>query len=183
MDVQGRLVVEGTKYDNQKPRWSLFPRGTLKAVLGVLEYGAQKYEPDNWQKLEDGKRRYYDAAMRHIGAWWDDGEVLDKESGLPHLAHAACCLLYLLWFDGKAKMVERDVLNSLETKYRVSEDRWPERFYVAHVPHGFYAIEYHPLYDPTTEHWGDMIQCIELCDTEEEAFDVIEGWLKEIESV
>jgi len=33
--------------------------------------------------------------LRHLTAWWA-GEDLDPESGLHHLAHAACCLMFLL---------------------------------------------------------------------------------------
>ena len=91
----------GRKYDNNKPRYSLLPMGTINQVVQVLEYGASdKYEVDNWQKIPDARRRFYDAAMRHIDAWWN-GEKIDKESKLPHLAHAICCLLFLMWFDNK----------------------------------------------------------------------------------
>ncbi|WP_228144548.1 dATP/dGTP diphosphohydrolase domain-containing protein [Moraxella lacunata] len=30
-------------------------------------------------------------------------EMVDGESGLPHLAHAVCCLIFLMWFDGSEK--------------------------------------------------------------------------------
>ena len=56
---------------------------------------------NNWVNVPDAKTRYYDAAMRHLDAW-HRGEVNDEESGLPHLAHAACCLLFVMWFDGKS---------------------------------------------------------------------------------
>ena len=91
----------GTKLDNDKLRWSLLPSGTIAQVIAVLEYGAKKYAINNWIEVPDAKTRYYDAAMRHLDAWWN-GEDNDSESGLPHLAHAACCLLFLLWFDGKS---------------------------------------------------------------------------------
>ena len=97
----------GRKDDSNKPRYSLLPTGTINQVVQVLEYGASdKYEVDNWQKIPDARRRFYDAAMRHIDAWWN-GEIIDidkdgvKGSQLPHLAHAICCLLFLLWFDNK----------------------------------------------------------------------------------
>lgn len=89
-------MTEGIKYDASKPRWSLIPQGTLEEVIKVLEYGANKYAPDNWKKVPDMETRYYDAAMRHIDAYWK-GEYLDQESGEPHLAHAVCCLLFLMW--------------------------------------------------------------------------------------
>jgi hypothetical protein len=86
------------KHDAGKPRWSLLPRGVIRQVLAVLEFGASKYVPHAWQGVPDARRRYYDAAMRHVESWWS-GEKRDAESGLPHLAHAACCLLFLMWFD------------------------------------------------------------------------------------
>ena len=90
----------GDKYDAGKPRWSLLPCGTIAQVVAVLEFGAARYEVDNWMHVPDAGRRYYDAAMRHIDAWLH-GEKTDPESGLPHLAHAVCCLLFLIWFDDK----------------------------------------------------------------------------------
>ena len=30
-------------------------------------------------------------------------EMVDGESGLPHLAHAVGCLIFLMWFDGREK--------------------------------------------------------------------------------
>lgn len=86
----------GAKHDAGKPRFSLLPHRALAAVMAVLEYGAEKYGADNWQKVESARTRYYDAAQRHLMAWWL-GQDDDPESGLPHLAHAACCVLFLLW--------------------------------------------------------------------------------------
>lgn len=93
-------MMNGDKHDNGKPRWSLLPCGTIAQILAVLEHGAQKYAVDNWMHVPDAERRYYDAAMRHIDAWLH-GEKNDPDSGLPHIAHAVCCLLYILWFDNR----------------------------------------------------------------------------------
>lgn len=90
--------VLGRKHDSNKPRYSLLPENTVHNVIQVLEYGAVKYEPGNWQHVPNARTRYYDAAMRHIDDWWNGSEI-DEESSLPHLAHAICCLLFLLWFD------------------------------------------------------------------------------------
>lgn len=90
--------MEGIKHDDAKPRWSLLPAGTVRAIVQVLEFGATKYSPGNWQRVPGSRQRYYDALMRHIEAWWG-GERLDPETRLPHLAHAGCCLLFLLWVD------------------------------------------------------------------------------------
>lgn len=90
----------GLKLDNGKPRHSLLPKGSINSIIAVLEFGAKKYEANNWQKVDNAKERYYDAAMRHIDSWWN-GEKHDKETGLHHLAHAATNLLFLKWFDDK----------------------------------------------------------------------------------
>lgn len=86
------------KHDAGKWRFSLLPLNAIKDVIGVLEFGASKYAADNWKTVENARQRYFDASIRHITAWWA-GEKYDQESNLPHLAHAVCCLLFLMWFD------------------------------------------------------------------------------------
>jgi hypothetical protein len=84
----------GKKLDDGKPRWDLLPFDAVNDVAVVLDYGARKYAARNWEKgLRHG--RLLAAALRHLGAW-GMGRDLDDESGLPHLAHAACCVLMLL---------------------------------------------------------------------------------------
>ncbi len=98
---------QGRKDDSAKIRYSLLPVGTVNQVVQVLEFGSKKYADNNWQKVPSARTRYYDAAMRHIDAWWN-GELLDLDKGdqkgshLPHLAHAICCLMFLMWFDSEA---------------------------------------------------------------------------------
>lgn len=94
-------AVAGMKHDENKARWDLLPMGATSEIVDVLTYGAKKYAPDNWRKVPNPQQRYYAAAMRHIVAWVR-GEKNDPESGKPHLAHAACCLLFLLEVDGGA---------------------------------------------------------------------------------
>ena len=90
--------TNGVKFDNDKPQWSLLPFKALKEVVDVLTYGAKKYAPDNWKKVPNAKQRYIDAGFRHFTAYVA-GEKLDNETGKSHLAHALCCLLYLLAFE------------------------------------------------------------------------------------
>ena len=87
--------MQGVKYDDEKLDWSLVPIEAMEDVIRVLMFGAKKYAPDNWKKVPDAQRRYYKAAMRHLTAW-QRGETLDSETNESHLAHAACCLLFLL---------------------------------------------------------------------------------------
>ncbi len=94
------LKPKGLKYDQGKDRWDLLPFGTVKQIVKVLTFGAKKYEDNSWQEVDGGRKRYYAAAMRHMDAWWG-GEKSDPESGLHHLSHAACCMLFLIWLDNK----------------------------------------------------------------------------------
>jgi len=91
-------MSEGNKYDADKPRWDLLPHEALRHVVEVLTYGSRKYAPENWRKVEGWQWRYYGACLRHLAAW-KLGEKIDKESGKRHLAHAVCCLLFLLELD------------------------------------------------------------------------------------
>jgi len=92
------ITKTGVKYDNGKPQWSLLPFRALTQVVEVLTYGAKKYAPDNWKKVPDARRRYTDAGFRHFTAY-ASGETHDPETGKHHLAHAICCMLYLVAFD------------------------------------------------------------------------------------
>lgn len=95
----------GRKFDGDKLQYGLLPAIALKEVVKVLTYGAQKYEPDNWRRVPDGNRRYFDAAQRHI--WqYKEGEMYDPETGFHHLAHAVCCLMFIneLDFNEKRKL-------------------------------------------------------------------------------
>jgi len=88
----------GRKFDGGKLEYGLLPPFALEETVKVLTFGAQKYERDNWQKVPDSKRRYFDAMQRHLWAW-KQGEQDDPESGINHLAHAMCCLMFLYEHD------------------------------------------------------------------------------------
>ena len=84
----------GAKFDNGKPSMSLIDPYALKELAKVLDYGKGKYAAWNWRKGIQWSR-VLDAALRHLTAF-NDGEDLDQESGLPHLAHAMCNCMFLL---------------------------------------------------------------------------------------
>ncbi len=87
-----------------KDRWDLLPLGAVRAIIRVLMHGSAKYGDNNWRAVTDHRRRYYAAALRHLTAW-HEGERDDVESGMSHLAHAGCCVLFLLARDGEAPSV------------------------------------------------------------------------------
>jgi hypothetical protein len=88
--------TEGTKFDQGKAPWHLLPWGAVAVVVSVLDFGCRKYGPRNWEKGMDYSR-LFSAAQRHMTAWFN-GEDKDPETGLSHLAHAGCCVLFLLTF-------------------------------------------------------------------------------------
>ncbi len=77
-----------------KTRFDLVPFAALEEIADVLTYGADKYSANNWCRGTPWSR-YFSALCRHIFAWWR-GENTDPETGLSHLAHAGCCLIFLM---------------------------------------------------------------------------------------
>jgi hypothetical protein len=62
--------------------------------LAMLE-GALKYGSHNYRAVGVKASVYYDAMFRHAGSWWE-GEDIDPDSGLNHLAKVmACCAIIL----------------------------------------------------------------------------------------
>lgn len=90
-------------------RNSLIPVKALNVIARVYHYGASKYAAHNWRKGYDWSLSY-DACRRHLDAFWD-GEDLDPESGLPHLAHAGFHILTMLTF-------------MLDPRYSSKDDRY-----------------------------------------------------------
>lgn len=82
------------KHDTGKPRTDLLPVEALDELAKVLAYGAKKYSDENWRQGA-AWTRYYGAALRHLFAW-KRCEDVDPETGLSHLTHAACSLLFLI---------------------------------------------------------------------------------------
>tara|TARA_R110000764_G_scaffold35204_2_gene78733 strand:+ start:12945 stop:13280 length:336 start_codon:yes stop_codon:yes gene_type:complete len=61
----------------------------------VLAHGAEKYGEWNWREKGIKTMTYVGAIRRHLDAYLD-GEDLDPESGLRHLAHIAASVAVLL---------------------------------------------------------------------------------------
>lgn len=89
------MEQRGRKYDSSKSSHDLLPFEALDEVAKVLTYGASKYDRGNWANgLKHS--RLISAAYRHLGQY-NSGEDVDQETGLSHVAHAACNLLFLLY--------------------------------------------------------------------------------------
>jgi hypothetical protein len=86
--------MSAVKHDAGKPRLFLIPRSAQEAEAQVLGFGAEEYGMHNWRRGFEWSR-LIDAALRHIVAF-ADGEDMDPESGLSHIAHARCMVGFLL---------------------------------------------------------------------------------------
>ena len=110
----------GVKHDGGKPPISLIPRSAIEAEARVLAVGVAKYGKDNWRQGMSWSR-LVDASLRHILAY-ADGEDLDSETGLSHLAHARASLSFLIEYadthpelDDRTKATVKPKQTSLET--------------------------------------------------------------------
>jgi len=87
-------AVQATKYDSEKIPVELVPVSFIESISAVLAHGAKKYARNNWTKGLPWTK-ILGAILRHIYAWARK-EDLDPESGLPHLAHAATNIMFLM---------------------------------------------------------------------------------------
>ena len=92
--TQGIVYQTAVKHDTNKIPVELLPSQALEEIAKVLAFGAIKYDSWNWAKGFKWMR-LIGAAIRHLYAF-QRGEDKDPESGLSHLAHAGCCVLFLL---------------------------------------------------------------------------------------
>ena len=142
--------MTGIKDDKRKPMPRLVLGTMARALLEVSKvatFGAEKYSPDNWLKVENGLERYTDAKDRHRleGAISD----YDSESGLLHAAHEA-------W----------NALAVLELKLRaadaVTESDWPSEERIDVIGSNgndgaVYEKKYRDLEKPETWVKGDIV--------------------------
>lgn len=89
--------TSGYKKDEDKPPLALISRRAMEEEAKVMAFGATKYAAWNWAQGMSWMR-VLSAAMRHLAAY-ADGETLDPETGLSHIAHARCCTAFLLDYE------------------------------------------------------------------------------------
>lgn len=90
-------LKEGTKYDADKVRMDLLPSDPLEEIAKVLTFGAKKYKAHNWRKGINYSR-VYAGLQRHLKDW-NNNISEDSETKLNHLAHAGCCIMFLLEYE------------------------------------------------------------------------------------
>jgi hypothetical protein len=96
--AKAKMKVEAVKFDDGKVDWTLVPFEALEGMAQVLTFGAKKYDSWNWTTGGGFKwTRVLASCMRHLFAFMR-GEDNDPESGLSHISHAQCNLLFLAYY-------------------------------------------------------------------------------------
>ncbi len=95
--VERPVSKEFVKHDKEKEIFSLIDPEHEEGLAKVLTHGAKKYADENWKLCKTPWRTYYSALRRHLAAI-ARGDFLDPDSGLPHVDHISCNVMFLGWF-------------------------------------------------------------------------------------
>jgi len=104
--VDSNISDVGKKSDDGKLRMDLITPEALEELAKVLGYGAKKYGDWNWSKGINYSR-VTAAVLRHINSW-RKLEDNDPETGLNHLSHAFCGLMFLITYISRGMPEEFD---------------------------------------------------------------------------
>lgn len=116
--------IQCAKADKGKLPISLVPMTIIKDIAAIRKYGEEKYHaPNNWVLVD--KQRYVDAMWRHLIAY-QEGEIYDKESGLPHLWHAACNMAFILEMESPDWDVRKQQLIASDPKLQEQLKKYME---------------------------------------------------------
>lgn len=92
---------------DSKPPLDLLEHPAEIEIARALATGAHKYGKKNFRAIGSIKASVYGGAVRrHIGAWLN-GEDIDPDSGLSHLAHVGACI-HVLFGSMEAERFEDD---------------------------------------------------------------------------
>jgi hypothetical protein len=78
----------------RKAALSCMPMAVVAEAGVAMMEGAAKYGRHNYRAVGVRASVYFDAAMRHLIAWWE-GEDHDPDSGSPHITKAIVSLAVL----------------------------------------------------------------------------------------
>lgn len=87
--------MTGSRYNNGKLRWDLVEWNSVEEMLKVLEFGALKYNPQNWKKGLN-REEILESTQRHLIKLFQK-EELDSESQLHHAGHVMCNMMFYLY--------------------------------------------------------------------------------------
>lgn len=97
VDGQSSTPNVGVKHDVGKPAVQLIPPDAYLEVGKVFLHGAGEYGSRNWE-YGLAWLRVIGSVQRHTAKFLN-GQDIDPDSGLCHMAHAACgCLMLLAYY-------------------------------------------------------------------------------------
>lgn len=91
-----KVSSTGGEKGQKEARYDLLPGKSLELLARLYGRGAGKYEDRNWERGYDWSLSFA-ALQRHIWQFWN-GEDLDEEMGMPHVACAIFHAFALLEF-------------------------------------------------------------------------------------
>jgi len=99
--------------------------------LAMLE-GALKYGRHNYRVAGVRASVYYDAALRHLTAFWE-GQDIDPDSGLPHIVKVIACMVVLRdsqvqenWVDDRPPKTPGEWVAELNARAKSLLERYPD---------------------------------------------------------
>lgn len=114
-----------------KVPFSTIPAQVIAEVGLAMMEGSLKYGRSNYRVAGVRASVYYDAALRHLTAFWE-GQDLDPDSGLSHLVKAMACCVVLRdsqtrgnWTDDRPPKVPGDWVKDLNEKAAALLEKYP----------------------------------------------------------
>lgn len=106
---------------------------TIMGCLGMLD-GALKYGRSNFRHAGVKLSVYIDACKRHLNKRFE-GELIDPDSGLPHMAHAIACLAIIIDAEAAGKLTDDsqypggyvELINELTPHVRRLREKYADR--------------------------------------------------------
>jgi dATP/dGTP diphosphohydrolase len=94
-----------TRFGVRKPGIADIPPSAILHLGQAMSDGERKYGRTNWRENEVTASVYYNAAARHLMAWWD-GEQVAPDSGVHHLGHVMACCAILLDAEASGQIID-----------------------------------------------------------------------------
>ena len=94
-----------TAFGRAKVGLSCVPLNVLLDIALGLQEGAVKYGRHNYRDGALDASVYFDAAIRHLFAWWE-GEDIDPDSRLSHITKALTTLIVLRDIEHSGRMID-----------------------------------------------------------------------------
>ena len=120
------------KSDQGKTDWSLLPWRAIESAARIMttaiapkEQGGKGYGLASWQDVPEGYFRYEAALIRHFIKRFVYGEIIDPESGEPHMGHIICNAAFVFEKDRQWKEDGKYDANFYERKEQEREAQLP----------------------------------------------------------